>query len=93
MPFLYELRLDPREPEYTLVQQLVPAGTLVGMGQAVAVLSDGAMEFHLPAPRQGLLVAWHVASGMHVRASDPIARLVCEGAARDVPDSVPVRLG
>ncbi len=53
MPFLYELTLAAGEPEYTVVQHLVPAGTLVGTGQAVAVLSDGKMEFHLQAPRQG----------------------------------------
>jgi hypothetical protein len=93
MPFLYELKLDENEPEYTLLQQLVPAGTLVGTGQAVAVLSDGAMEFHLPAPKQGLLVEWHVESGATVRASESIARVVCEGAEVAVPGAVPERLG
>src|SRR5438045_1578525 len=58
MPFVYELTLAEEipQPEYTLVQQLVPAGTLVGTGQNVAVLSNGAAEFHLRAPLQGLLV-------------------------------------
>ncbi|NYF79241.1 biotin/lipoyl-containing protein [Granulicella arctica] len=93
MPFLYELKLDASEREYTFLQQLVPAGTLVGTGQAVAVLSDGAMEFHLPAPKQGLLVEWRVESGATVRTSDAIARIVCEGTEVDVPGAVPERLG
>jgi pyruvate/2-oxoglutarate dehydrogenase complex dihydrolipoamide acyltransferase (E2) component len=93
MPFLYELMLDENEPEYTVVQHLVPPGTLVGTGQAVAVLSDGKMEFHLPAPKQGLLVAWFVEDGAKVDASRPIARIVCEGAEVAVPGAVPVRLG
>jgi len=93
MPFLYELTLDDGQPEFTLVQQLVPAGTLVGTGQAVAVLSDGAMEFHLPAPKQGLLVGWYVESGAAVSAGEPIARIVCEGTEVNVPGAVPERLG
>jgi len=93
MPFLYELMLDENEPEYTVVQHLVPPGTLVGTGQAVAVLSDGKMEFHLPAPKQGLLVAWLAEDGAKVNASRPIARIVCEGAEVAVPTVVPSRLG
>ena len=93
MPFLYELMLDENEPEYTVVQHLVPPGTLVGTGQAVAVLSDGKMEFHLPAPKQGLLVAWFAEDGGKVNASRPIARIVCEGAEVAVPTVVPSRLG
>ena len=93
MPFLYELMLDENEPEYTVVQHLVPPGTLVGTGQAVAVLSDGKMEFHLPAPKQGLLVAWFAEDGVKVNASRPIARIVCEGAEVAVPGIVPTRLG
>ena len=93
MPFLYELMLDENEPEYTVVQHLVPPGTLVGTGQAVAVLSDGKMEFHLPAPKQGLLVAWFAEDGAKVNALRPIARIVCEGAEVAVPGAVPVRLG
>ena len=93
MPFLYELMLDENEPEYTVVQHLVPPGTLVGTGQAVAVLSDGTMEFRLPAPMQGLLVAWFAEDGAKVNASRPIARIVCEGAEVAVPTVVPSRLG
>ena len=93
MPFLYELMLDENEPEYTVVQHLVPPGTLVGTGQAVAVLSDGAVEFHLPAPKQGLLVVWFVEDGAKVDASRPIARIVCEGAEVVVPGAVPQRVG
>jgi pyruvate/2-oxoglutarate dehydrogenase complex dihydrolipoamide acyltransferase (E2) component len=93
MPFLYELMLDENEPEYTVVQHLVPPGTLVGTGQAVAVLSDGKMEFHLPAPKQGLLVAWFAEDGDTVDPSRPIARIVCEGAEVAVPTVVPSRLG
>ena len=96
MPYLYELKLDEDEPEYTLLQQLVPAGTLVGTGQAIAILSDGtagSMEFHLPAPRQGLLVAWHVERGTIINSSRAIARIVCEGAESPVLGAKPTRLG
>jgi len=85
--------LDESEPEYTVLQHLVPPGTLVGTGQAVAVLSDGEMEFHLPAPKQGLLVAWFAESGSRIDASQPIARIVCEGVEIAVPGAVPQRLG
>jgi acetyl/propionyl-CoA carboxylase alpha subunit len=93
MPFLYELTLAAGEPEYTVVQHLVPPGTLVGTGQAVAVLSDGTMTFHLQAPRQGLLVAWFVEDGSSIEASQPVARIVCEGDEVAVPGVVPQRLG
>ncbi|HEY0264491.1 MAG TPA: biotin/lipoyl-containing protein [Granulicella sp.] len=93
MPYLYELKLDEQEPAYTFLQRLVSPGTLVGEGQAVAVLSDGSMEFHLPAPRQGLLVEWYAASGETVQTGDVIARVVCEGTESPVPGAVPERLG
>jgi acetyl/propionyl-CoA carboxylase alpha subunit len=93
MPFLYELMLADGESEYTVLQHLVPPGTLVGTGQAVAVLSDGVMEFHLQAPRQGLLVIWFAESGSRVDASQAIARIVCEGTEVAVPGAVPQRLG
>jgi pyruvate/2-oxoglutarate dehydrogenase complex dihydrolipoamide acyltransferase (E2) component len=93
MPFVYDLTLAPDQPEFTFVQQLVPVGTLVGTGQAVATLTDGAMEWHVPAPRQGLLVEWFVEHGGRVAGGDAIARVVCEGERVDVPDAVPMRLG
>lgn len=93
MPFLYELKLAEGEPEYTVLQHLVPPGTLVGAGQAVAVLSDGAMEFHLPAPKQGLLVAWFAESGSRIDSSQAIARIVCEGDEVAVAGAVPQQLG
>ncbi|SNT08385.1 Biotin-requiring enzyme [Granulicella rosea] len=93
MPFLYELKVTGDEPAYTFVQQLVPVGTLVGTGQAMATLTDGAMEFHVPAPRQGLLVEWFVEHGAIVERGDPIARVVCEGERVDVADAEPMRLG
>ena len=93
MPFLYELKLQAGEPSYTFVQQLAPAGSLVGTGQAVATLTDGAMEFHLPAPRQGLLVEWLVEHGSVLENGDAVARIVCEGEAVAVPNAVPTRLG
>jgi hypothetical protein len=93
MPFIYELTLAEGEPEYTILQHLVPPGTLVGTGQAVAVLSDGKMEFHLPAPKQGLLVSWFAESGSRIDASQSIARIVCEGAEVAVAGAVPQRLG
>ena len=93
MPFLYELKLHADEPSYTFVQQLAPAGSLVGTGQPVATLTDGEMEFHLPAPRQGLLVEWFVEHGAVVENRDVLARIVCEGDAVEVSDATPVRLG
>ncbi len=93
MPFVYELMLDENEPEYTMTQHLVAPGMLVETGQAVAVLSDGAMDFHLPAPKQGLLVAWFAESGLPINAKEAIARIVCEGAEVAVPAAIPERLG
>jgi biotin carboxyl carrier protein len=93
MPFVYELMLDENEPAYTMTQHLVAPGTLVGNGQAVAMLSDGTMDFHLPAPKQGLLVAWFAESGTQIDAHNPIARIVCEGTEEAVPAAIPQRLG
>ena len=93
MPFLYELKVAAGEPSYTFVQQLVPAGSLVGTGQAVCTLTDGSMEFHVPAPRQGLLVEWFVEHGAVIEDMDLLARIVCEGEAVEVPAAVPTRLG
>src|SRR5271163_2276659 len=56
MPFMYELKVAASEPSYTFVQQLVSVGSLVGTGEAVCTVTDGAMEFHVPAPKQGLVV-------------------------------------
>jgi acetyl/propionyl-CoA carboxylase alpha subunit len=93
MPFIYELTIAAEEPSYTFVQQLVPAGSLVGTGQAVCTLTDGAMEFHVSAPRQGLLVEWLLEHGTVVENGDSLARIVCEGSEVGVPAVVPVRLG
>jgi pyruvate/2-oxoglutarate dehydrogenase complex dihydrolipoamide acyltransferase (E2) component len=93
MPFLYELKVTGDKPSYTFVQQLVSVGSLVGFGQAVATLTDGAMEFHVPAPRQGLLVEWFVEHGAVIERGDPVARIVCDGERVDVADVAPVRLG
>jgi acetyl/propionyl-CoA carboxylase alpha subunit len=90
---MYELRIAAGEPSYTFVQQLVPAGSLVGTGQAVCTLTDGAMEFHVPAPRQGLLAEWFVEHGAVVEDMDSLARIVCEGSEVAVPAAVPIRLG
>jgi len=93
MPFVYELTLaeEAPQPKYTLVQQLVPAGTLVGTGQNVAVLSNGAAQFHLRAPLQGLLVEWFFHSGETVDSDAAVARIVAEGAERAVSSVTPVR--
>ncbi len=50
--FVYEVTLTEESPQpyYTLAHQLIPAGTLVGTGQNIALLSDGKSEFHLRAP-------------------------------------------
>ena len=93
MPFVYDLTLAEGEPEFTFVQQLVAVGTLVGTGQAVATVTDGAMEFHVPAPRQGLLVEWFVEHGGRVAGGDGLARVVCDGERVDVPGATAMRLG
>lgn len=93
MPFMYELTIADGVPPYTFVQQLVPVGSLVGTGQAVATLTDGSMEFHVPAPRQGLLVEWFVEHGAEVEPGERVARVVCEGERVDVAGAVPMRLG
>jgi pyruvate/2-oxoglutarate dehydrogenase complex dihydrolipoamide acyltransferase (E2) component len=94
MPFFYELDLaeESPQPAYRLAQQLVPAGTLVGTGQNIAVLSDGKSEFHLRAPLQGLIVEWFASSGETLSSDEPIARIVAEGAERAVEASIPVRI-
>ena len=93
MPFMYELKIAAEEPSYTFVQQLVPAGSLVGTGQAVCTLTDGAMEFHVLAPKQGLLVEWFVEHGAVIENMDSVARIVCEGNEVAVAGAVPQRLG
>ena len=93
MPFLYELTLAPDEKHYTFVQQLVPAGTLVGTNQPLATLTDGAMEYHLPAPEQGLLAEWLVQHGDTLENGDTLARIVSEGTPHEVAGSTPTRLG
>ena len=93
MPFMYELKIAAEEPSYTFVQQLVSVGTLVGTGQAVCTVTDGAMDFHVPAPKQGLLVEWFVEHGAVIENGDSLARLVCEGTEVAVPAAEPVRLG
>lgn len=94
MPFFYELELadESPQPTYKLVQQLIPAGTLVGTGQNIAVLTDGANSFHLRAPLQGLVVEWFASSGDTLSPDEPIARIVAEGAERAVESSAPVRI-
>lgn len=93
MPFVYEVTLaeETPQPSYKLSQQLVPAGTLVGTGQNIAVLSDGRNEFHLRAPLQGLLVEWFTASGDTLDSEEAVARIVAEGAERPVDAVTPVR--
>jgi pyruvate carboxylase len=93
MPFVYELKIAAEEPSYTFVQQLVSVGSLVGTAQAVCTVTDGAMEFHVPAPKQGLVVEWFVEHGAVIENMDALARIVCEGDEVAVPAAVPVRLG
>lgn len=93
MPFIYELMLadETPQPSYTLAQQLVSQGTLVGTGQNIAVLSNGKDEFYLRAPLQGLIAEWLTSSGDALSPDDPIARIVAEGAERAVSAVTPVR--
>ncbi len=94
MPFIYELTFAEQspQPDYTLVQQLIPAGTLVGTGQNVAVLSDGSNEFHLRAPLQGLLVEWYLSSGDPVDPDETLARIVAEGSERPIDPETPIKV-
>src|SRR2546430_12817915 len=92
MPFVSGLTLGERpDHEQARPQKLVPAGTLVGTGQNLAVLSDGASEFYLKAPLQGLLVEWLAQSDEALDPDAPVARIVAEGAERPVDDATPVR--
>ena len=93
MPFMYELTIAQGQPPREFVQRLVPEGSLMGTGQAIGTLTDGAMEWHIPAPRQGLLVAWMVQHGDEIEAGDVLCRVVCEGEAVAVEDVEPTRLG
>ena len=93
MPFLYGLKLQSDEHSYTVVQQLIPAGTLLGTGQPVATLTDGTMEYQVPTPLQGLLVEWLVQHGDVLAAGEVLARIVAEGEAAAVPGAVPIRVG
>lgn len=94
MPFVYELMVPEEVPPaaYTLTQQLIPAGTLVGTGQNLAVLTDGMNQFHLKAPLQGLLVEWLAHSGDAVDSDVAVARIVAEGSEKPVADATPVRI-
>ncbi|MBS1821870.1 MAG: hypothetical protein JST61_07835 [Acidobacteria bacterium] len=93
MPFIYELTLaeESPQPSYTLAQQLVSQGTLVGTGQNIAVLTDGKNEFHLRAPLQGLIAEWLASSGDALSPDEPIVRIVAEGAECAVSAVTPVR--
>ena len=93
MPFMYELTIAQGQPPREFVQRLVPEGSLMGTGQAIGTLTDGAMEWHIPAPRQGLLVAWMVQHGDEIEAGDVLCRVVCEGESVAVDDVEPTRLG
>jgi biotin carboxyl carrier protein len=85
--------MSAARPRFEFVQQLAPAGSLIGTGQAVCTLTDGTMEFHVNAPRQGLLVEWLAEHGAEIETDDVLARIVCEGESADVPAVEPARLG
>jgi biotin carboxyl carrier protein len=93
MPFVYELKIAAGEHPAEFVQQLAPKGSMVEAGQPVATLTDGAMDFHVFAPRQGLLAEWLVEHGDEIEPGDVLARIVCEGAQIAIEDVRPVRLG
>ncbi|HEY0163357.1 MAG TPA: hypothetical protein VGB69_11810, partial [Edaphobacter sp.] len=76
---------------YTLLQQLVSVGTLVGTGQVLALLSDGTTEFHLHAPLQGLVVEWFAQSGEPIDPEAALARIVAEAPEQFVPSATPVK--
>ncbi|MEO6911299.1 MAG: biotin/lipoyl-containing protein [Edaphobacter sp.] len=93
MPFMYELKLAAKEPSYTFVQQLISVGSVADVGRPVCTLTDGTMEFHVMAPKLGLIVEWFVEHGAAIENGDSLARIVCEGDKVAVPAAVPVRLG
>ena len=51
------------------------------------------MDWHGPAPRQGLLVKWFRTHGAQAEGGDMLARIVCEGEGVEVPAATCVRLG
>lgn len=93
MPFVYELTVAAGEPPREFVQQLASVGSIVSQGQPVATLTDGAMEYHVQAPREGLLAEWLAQHGDEIEQGDAIARIVCEGEQADVEAVRPIRLG
>ena len=93
MPFMYELKLAAEEPSYTFVQQLISVGAVADVDRPVCTLTDGTMEFHVMAPKLGLIVEWFVENGAAIENGRAMARLVCEGTEIAVPAAVPVRLG
>jgi pyruvate/2-oxoglutarate dehydrogenase complex dihydrolipoamide acyltransferase (E2) component len=51
------------------------------------------MEYHLPAPEQGLLAEWLVQHGDTLENGDTLARIVAEGDPHEVSPAIPYRLG
>ena len=77
MPFVYELRIAGKSRRASLCSSWC-RGHVVGTGQAIATLTDGAMEFHVP--RHGRGFWWSGWRSMAMRSSGRCAgRIVCEG--------------
>ena len=93
MPFVYELKIAAGERPSEFVQQLVSKGSVIETGQPVATLTNSAMEFHVLAPRKGLLAEWLVEHGDEIEPGDVLARIACEGEPTAVEDVRPIRLG
>lgn len=92
MPFVYELKIAAGEHPTEFVQQLAPKGSMVEAGQPVATLTDGAMDFHVLTPRQGLLAEWLVEHGDEIEPGDVLAQIVSEGEQMVIEAVHPIRL-
>ena len=78
MPFIYELKIAAeRAFVHVCAAAWCRRDRWLERGRRSAPLTDGAMEFHVPAPKQGLLVEWFVEHGAVIENMDSLARIVC----------------
>ena len=71
-----------------VIELLVPAGATVKKDQPIAVLESDKASLELPAPADGVLVAWAVTVGQAVRQGDALLSLQSGAAPGSVPAAV-----
>ncbi|WP_022956254.1 2-oxo acid dehydrogenase subunit E2 [Perlucidibaca piscinae] len=71
-----------------VIELLVPAGATVKKDQPIAVLESDKASLELPAPADGVLVAWVVTVGQAVRQGDALLSLQSGAAPGSVPAAV-----